>query len=170
MNYFLLLLMLFPACGREEINNVKMKHEFSINPEFEAIMYDFEADAGKFNKPVIVSQELTSIEFVSEGKDKVLGTCIDYNDGTKKITIRQEYWTNLHSIIKKRLLYHELGHCVLNRSHYEAKVNKIDSIMSPYIGFYDYDITYKNWDMLIDELFNPEQFHSLRLANNHSEE
>ena len=33
------------------------------------------------------------------------------------VAIRESYWKNLHAYEKELLIFHELGHCVLNRDH-----------------------------------------------------
>jgi hypothetical protein len=69
-----------------------------------------------------------------------VGVCKIYNNGQRRIEIDREYWDNSGDLVKEELLFHELGHCILNRKHDETMTTHSDyrhrfpnSIMYPYI-------------------------------------
>lgn len=75
-----------------------------------------------------------------------VGACITYSDNRKEIEIDQEFWQRAEDLAREQLIFHELGHCVLNRDHDDTLV-RVDgffyqipnSIMYPYIfGSYSF--------------------------------
>lgn len=72
-----------------------------------------------------------------------VGQC---QSGTQTITIDRTYWLNSPDELRQEVLYHELGHCLLNRGHVSYL-----SIMQPYVlSSFDFE---NNKQALIDELF-----------------
>jgi hypothetical protein len=59
-----------------------------------------------------------------------LGVCT-LGDGTPTITISKTQWDSLSEENKELLLFHEMGHCLLNRTHdnNESVARKWESIM-----------------------------------------
>jgi hypothetical protein len=68
------------------------------------------------------------------------GYCIIQNDEPPTIVINETGWNSLSETSKTILIHHEMGHCVLGRSHYDASNgNRPASIMNTYAlpsGFY----------------------------------
>jgi hypothetical protein len=70
------------------------------------------------------------------------------------VTIDTSHWTTIQEYEKEELIFHELGHCLLERDHCSVKANGLSvSIMEPD----DSDLVayLTNRDSMIDELFNP---------------
>lgn len=57
------------------------------------------------------------INFGTPENDAFDGVCYTYSDGTKEIIIRKSFWDTAGAIQKRVLVFHELGHCALGRSH-----------------------------------------------------
>jgi hypothetical protein len=86
-----------------------------------------------------------------------------YLDGPQKdqrvnlnIEIDPIFWEEASQTEKEVLVFHELGHCVLNREHNESLISEQNipkSIMYPYIFETEYEM-YRNY--YINELKNPE--------------
>lgn len=53
------------------------------------------------------------------------GVCYTYTDGSKEIIIRKEWWDGHTDDYRKSLIYHELGHCRLNREHLDDTVESL---------------------------------------------
>lgn len=94
-------------------------------------------------------------DFTQKG-EVFLGGRTEYN--TPKVVVDREYFKILTAKEKRAVLFHELGHCLLNREHSSeiTPYQFLKSIMYPYlitriIGYY-YDAMEENY---IDELFNP---------------
>lgn len=88
------------------------------------------------------------------------GVCYVYSTGEREIEIDTFFWNESSDLAKEELIFHELGHCVLNRDHdstlvktddYEYKIP--NSIMYPYaFGYADFYNRYHQhyMDELID--------------------
>lgn len=95
----------FMACGRPPIHN--------FNPAFEEYTSRFEVLGG------LEIGDMT-IQFGSlQDKDPgTVGVCTTYDDDTiRDIVIDTKYWNNVTDLQREELMFHELGHCVLNREH-----------------------------------------------------
>jgi hypothetical protein len=69
-----------------------------------------------------------------------VGVCFIFNNGQRKIEIDAQFWDEADDLTREELLFHELGHCVLNRdhdltltSHSDYDYNFPNSIMYPYV-------------------------------------
>ncbi len=59
--------------------------------------------------------------------------CTVYPDGRKEITVDADTWRYRNAAERKILVYHELGHCLMNRTHDESVDGNGEphSIMNP---------------------------------------
>lgn len=102
----ILLLAALTGCGRGAHPNV--------DPAFASIYAEFQADMAQRHvspKGGIDSIQFGNSEAVAKDSEAV-GVCDDY-----KITIDRTYFNGLSDNMKKLMIYHELGHCVLQRAH-----------------------------------------------------
>lgn len=104
---------------------------------FESYVNEFSQYAKKYNKVIDTSN--LSIEFgetKEEGED-VVGLCYTYeNSKDKEIVLDKEFWDSTNEIKRKELLFHELGHCILDKRHDKTIINppgRPKSIMYPYV-------------------------------------
>lgn len=110
----------------------------------------------------------------------ILGSCAVYTSPTRKvISINQTYWQSWanqrRSYEMEQLMFHELGHCLLTRSHDSTTKNTTDnntaipaSIMNPFHvsgNYYKY-----NYNYYIDELFNSSIIATVNLYANNSDQ
>ena len=81
-----------------------------------------------------------------------VGVCIKYGDGTKEILIRESAWNTYSTQQQEILIFHELGHCLLNRDHQDERYQgfKISIMNSILLNQTDYDYFYHDY---IRELF-----------------
>lgn len=84
-----------------------------------------------------------------------LGQCISYADGSKEIVINERNWDRLDDLEKEYVVFHELGHCVLNRSHDNTQDNSgtCQSIMQSGEGQCESTYNENNRSQLLEELF-----------------
>ena len=135
MKYSLLLLsfMLF-ACGQNGLRVGTQPHPNpGIGPEFTKFVEMFESDYGHSigNFPITFSAQ----------NGNVVGVCKVWTDGYRQIEIDPTYWNNMNVPDSKRkaLIYHELGHCILNRGHDSSTIDYPGygtipkTIMNPYL-------------------------------------
>lgn len=88
-----------------------------------------------------------------------LGVCYSWDDGHREIKIDREGWDDMSDLGKEQLMFHELGHCQLNRPHIEDNIklgrwlNAPKSIMHPYV-FGEWSVYEENHDYYVKELLN----------------
>jgi len=100
--------------------------------------------------------ELHVSAFVEEiESEKVVGQCSAYSDGSKEIVFDEDYWNNSNMNEREYLVFHELGHCVLNREHRNDKDNNGNCISIMQSGENSCRKKYNsiNRSELLDELF-----------------
>ena len=128
-----LLLNSIAACGQ-----VKEKHnaDVYVEPEFQYYVELFEAEQ---ETTVEIEMKFNTIEYPAVGRCYYAF----YIEGPKKgerinlnIEIDPIYWNEASDTEKEVLLFHEMGHCVLNKEHNETVLtdfNMPKSIMYPYV-------------------------------------
>lgn len=144
-NLFFTLFIILTGCGTYPY--------YETQKDFFDYVNRFEQDTGKkVNIPIIFTDE-----------DKYAGVCEYYSNGNRLVRINHKYWHQSDDSGKEQLIYHELGHCVLNREHSTKSMNLKDthynipnSIMYP-IAFGDlwYYSFFRNH--YIDELIHPDK-------------
>lgn len=82
-----------------------------------------------------------------------VGVCTKWSSGYRQIEIDPTYWNNISEDIKLQLIFHELGHCDLNRGH----TSEIASNGYPVSFMYPYTFHYYQSQLAgyIVELFSP---------------
>lgn len=116
-----------------------------INPIFQPIVTEFERDYGQQIRTM-------RIDFDYNMGPGVVGYC-HIAESPRRISINPAYWDSFTDAQKKQTLYHELGHCELNRKH----VQDPNSIMFPYT-YNDYmaEDWNANPDEYLEELFKED--------------
>lgn len=117
--------------------------------------HDFETEAANRNISIDLNAlEVTGvIENIEESG--VAGTC-QYGRHIHHVTIDQQFWNRASALLREMVVFHELGHCVLERGHEESE-NKNGiclSIMNS--GTTDCFVNYNNntKEYYLDELFS----------------
>lgn len=137
MKYSLLASLMFCSCGFNPIEDYLYK----------------ESNDDSHHKPTVVNEDILPYvkRFETLFKSNVsirveygeldspnVGVCTKWSDGYKDITIDKEFFISLNDLGKEELIFHELGHCILNRAHTSEfiKINHMSvpkSIMYPYV-------------------------------------
>ena len=125
----LLVLIILVSCGKSDfVKNSTEDHDkdYSIDSAFIEYVDSFKQD---FNRDFKIK-----ISF-DDRESSIAGTCYTYTDGYREIKIDRDYWNSINSNAKEQLIYHELGHCILDLGHnddYSVKAGYYcpDSIMN----------------------------------------
>ncbi len=96
---------------------VRTKFYAQTNSTFEEYVRAFEESAAQELNNLDYKVGDIPINFGTPQEAKFDGVCYIYEDGTKEIIIRQSFWNSAGAIQKRVLIFHELGHCALGRSH-----------------------------------------------------
>ena len=81
----------------------------------------------------------------------MVGQCYYSNSGNRQIRIDKDYWLTANDLYRTYLIFHELGHCDLNRVHDD----KIDSKGYPVSIMYPSPFNLGDrYNYYVNELFN----------------
>lgn len=88
---------------------------------------------------------------------QVIGQCAHNDDEPNTVIIDKLYWDSANDMEREFLVFHELGHCALNRGHLDSADNRGDciSIMTSGTGICRINYNVANRQDLLDELFMP---------------
>ncbi len=143
---FLLILIVVSSCRKEKTQ--------TIPDEFVSFVDGFFEEA--FNRNVDLNLSDFNLEIKLEDIQDHAGTC---NTRNSVIRIDEETWLNIDDQQKEWLIYHELGHCILERSHNNNKASNGEclSFMNEQMSNPDcssnlYSVMWR--DYYLDELFN----------------
>ena len=113
----LLSLVFAISCSKEETvpsidaDLVPFFEKFVNEGSTRGVIVDFEA-AGVGGQLIDISEQ------------GVVGKCLKYSNGTRVVTIEVMTWNGYSDLEKEFLIFHELGHCFLDREHTDkADVN-----------------------------------------------
>ena len=112
------LVLIFQNC-RQDSEFGAEPGVITIDPAFESYVQDFIAEGTKRGNPIDFSDSGLIVEFsdgaaeVNGGTGNVIGFCVR---GRHHIVIDKTDWTASSEISRNFLLFHELGHCELDRS------------------------------------------------------
>ncbi len=137
--------------GNEEtlIDNLDIPNELSAHFETfqnEASTYGIQIDYEGSNVTAEISQ-------INEGS--VAGTCTTNGHNIRHIEIDQNFWNRASHLQREMVIFHELGHCILQRGHKEDGFQNgiCKSIMRSGLGTCTDAYTPANRDYFIEELF-----------------
>lgn len=135
------LIFIFTGCGKT----------LSIAPEFQSTVDEFNQVAAQHGHNGV---DNLIVEFGQTSNKNAGATC--YQDsGTPRVAVDEKTWNSASDKQRKEMMFHELGHCVLNRSHTEGRMaddNCKTSIMSASpVGEWCMN---KHADEYMTELFN----------------
>lgn len=144
---FLVLVLTLTGCGSGLDTHVQ-------DPEFTPYVERFVARAAE--RDVVVSPNIT-VQFTEDSLDdddegKAMARCYR-GFGARYVVVARNYWDKMHDLQREEVIFHELGHCLLDRPHRnEERFNVPCSLMNgtglPYIA--DYGSHKENY---LDELF-----------------
>ncbi len=167
-NYSIFLLLLsFLSC--------KDSNEYRVDSTFVDYLHRFETEASKRDKNFDIASTGLIIEF-ADLKDNTAG--LTHYENPIRIEIDKTYWKAISKsagadLMKEELIFHELGHGLLNRKHLNSTLENGEwkSIMcgGDKINGRSWNINYKGFrrEYYINELFNEStlapEFSSLQL-------
>lgn len=145
--FYFLFVVLLTACGQQQPSNDPR----SISGVDSAFTGYVNLYVTMKNRPLAYD---IPIQFGSLDGNTI-GLCTRWSSGYRQIVIDREYWESPYTTDNERtsLIFHELGHCDLNRDHVETRFANgwPTSLMYPMnYGFYD-----SQRDYYFTELFNP---------------
>lgn len=169
----LLLTLIFTACQRDTDVTLEDSDTFTPTPNTNGNRYYANVDSElwvyfqRFEDQAAArgfSVDLNDLELTGSLEDlpgeNVGGQCTWHSHHPNHITIDEPLFGQLSDLYREFIIFHELGHCVLNRDHREdvlangACVSLMRSGLGDCIDNYNQN-TRRNY---IDELFSPGEF------------
>ncbi len=126
----------------------------NVDPQLHEYFQDFEKEAMQRGISIdLIELEISGV-IENIGEEGVAGSC-QFGNHIAHVTIDKSFWNLASTSIKEYVVFHELGHCVLERGHLEVTNSdgECQSIMAS--GTTDCIVNYNNSrrDRMIDELF-----------------
>jgi len=146
----LLGIALLSSCSKEDL--------VETDPELQPYFQLFADEAEE--RGIVVDYQAERIEGLLQNitvRD-VLGQCFRNVDKPRKVIIDIGAWNESNEARKRFLIYHELGHCFLDRGHRDDKIgDECVSIMHSNTQLCpDFELTDDNRKQYLDELFEGE--------------
>ncbi|MGK0362979.1 MAG: Zn-dependent peptidase ImmA (M78 family) [Saprospiraceae bacterium] len=141
------ILLFLTSCTKET--------ELLIEDEIEVYFIRF-AEEAALRGIEIDFNELNVEGYFSEISEVgVVGQCQTFSDSSKDLVIETRYWQRIDDIEKEFLIFHELGHCVLERSHIDTQDENgfCNSIMQSGSGECIDNYNLDTREAYLDELF-----------------
>ena len=140
------MILALSACIQEED---LVEIDLQLQPHFEAfreeaMTRDFPIDGSLYE----ISARLASLP------NSAAGQCTS-SPGNRLIEVDEDFWTNSDHLQQEFIIFHELGHCYLDRRHDEDENNRgiCESIMASGEGSCRYNYTRASRSQYLDELF-----------------
>jgi hypothetical protein len=133
----------------------KPKSKYSAPPELDKIARSFVNEALKRGIKINLDSSMVTLSFERLGIH-YNGSCTP-NADPKVIIIDSFKWNTYDSTMKEFIVFHELGHCLLNRGHKNdtLKLGECVSIMREGLTSCNSNYADSAWrDFYLDELFN----------------
>ena len=142
------------ACQEDE--NIVEEVVQDIDPILQPYLDRFEEE-GNERGAVLGLETLTlRMQFEEMEEDEVAGQCGYSTNGPARVSIDPDFWAAFSDLEREYLVFHELGHCILKRSHLDdAGANgSCVSIMQSGTGNCRMNYTRLNRATYLDELFD----------------
>lgn len=112
---FSILLLFFVACEKEQLEPITY---LDVAAELCPYFQQFEEEAAA--RGLIIDLEEAHISGrLSTIQDGYIGLCA--STGVREIVIDENFWKRSSELSKELIVFHELGHCFLERNHLDEK-------------------------------------------------
>ena len=107
--FFLLIFLavLLVSCHGEDL----------VDDELDIYLERFQEEAAMRNITIDYERRPIEARLEVHAMEVALGWCNYDFDTQNKVTINLVFWDVLDDLGKEKLIFHELGHCILNRQH-----------------------------------------------------
>jgi hypothetical protein len=149
IHLFPFLFISFLSCQKEE-NLITPEVDERLTFFFESFKREGAVRGQNINMEDIIGQ------IIDIDTDGVLGRCNQLTSGQKHLMIDRLFWETANVTEKEYVIFHELGHCALNRRHTDAtnKDGTCISMMQSGNGSCKMVYNAQNRSKYLDELFS----------------
>ena len=105
------------SCGKLPFGGIEHKDgrhpNSTTDPVFLEYIEEFKKEFFSYtNVPVIFKDNTIN----------AIAVCTKWRSGYREVSIVREYWNKLNHLQKEQLIFHELGHCVLDLDHNSSHI------------------------------------------------
>jgi hypothetical protein len=135
------------SCSKEYGYDV----DSEIQPYFD--MFEVAAADRGINVDLELSGIGATIDFIRD--NSTVGQCQTSDEGNKRVFVDKAFWKDYDEYGKQFIIFHELGHCYLNREHDNTVLagNRCESIMQSGISGCQNAFDESTREEYLDELF-----------------
>ncbi|MDN5201303.1 hypothetical protein QQ008_08020 [Fulvivirgaceae bacterium BMA10] len=154
---FLSILIVLQSCSKDQEMVAPTPVKFSkVEAPLRPFFQRFEDEAAKRGITVDLTAEGIVGEIEEISRQHVAGQCSYSFNRPGRVTVDETFWNNSSSLFREFIVFHELGHCYLNRDHLEDAFNNgvCKSIMRSGTGDCFDAYATNSRDYYIDELFS----------------
>ena len=153
MNKLLVLsALILSACGQQtQQSNQDPRSISGMDPVLAAYRDEFIAAKGRA-LDYDIPMQFSTLTY------PIVGMCTRWSNGYRQLQIDPTYWASITVEMRVELVFHELGHCDLNRGHTLVPANNTQptSFMNPYTFWY----ADSQLSSYVAELFSPSAISS----------
>jgi len=149
----LLPIMHLLSCEKEETYNLVVE-ELHIDEALQPYFERFVVEGNLRGQTIDLVAKRIEGYIITISEDHVIGQCSHGNSATRTINIDSSFWRQASDLEKEFVVFHELGHCYLERSHEDAQLNRnCISMMHSGTSGCRFRYTSANRSVYLDELF-----------------
>ena len=125
------------------------------NSELDPYFFKFEQEASARGLTIDLKELGVSGHIVAITDEHIAGKCKHSDTNPAMVMVDQEFWSSAHDLHKEYVIFHELGHCVLGRTHLNEtlETGACKSIMASDNRVCGFDYSVENRKYYLDELF-----------------
>ena len=158
-----LLVLILASCGMIDITDHIQTRSYervrqATAPAFYPHIIEFEKLARELKKEPNFTIGDIPINFGKLRHGGHVGECWTYPNGQKEIVVSFDFWKSASHLERESLVFHELGHCRLDRRHITATVKYYETYED---GEALYSSRFKK-SMMNDHLINPRRYEEYR--------
>lgn len=111
------------SCAKENSENLVIE-ELTIDEELAPYFERFVAEGAIRGHEIdLVAKQIEGF-LIDIAEENVIGQCSHSASTTRKVNIDRTYWNTATDLEKEFVVFHELGHCYLERSHLDTQENR----------------------------------------------
>ena len=144
------IFLLLISCAKEENYDIELYVDAEMIPYFERFQNEGQL------RGIEVDFANAGITALFDNLDNsIAGQCTTQNTGSREIKVDSRYWRRANGTDRELVIFHELGHCYLSRSHLDdSNTNGICiSLMNSGLGKCTDNYSSATRDDYLDELF-----------------
>ena len=108
------------SCKKEEEPSINTNQTVISSSELSPYIQTFIAEGRKRGHSIPDDLDGITYEIKALEENGIAGVCYWSSNQPNHIVINSAYWNQFNSDQKEAVLFHELGHCYLNREHNDA--------------------------------------------------